>query len=138
MQPERSFLLNTNHKVREHILRLTKPVKARFLRILFSRFLLFALLIILQFTLLGILLYILDEYFPWLAATLVLTAGAVVVYLFNTDMDSSAKPSSAARARCCARKKWAERPPSTRVRAIMIATMTRTTSVSGTEYQNMM
>lgn len=91
MQPERSFLLNTNHKVREHILRLTKPVKARFLRILFSRFLLFALLIILQFTLLGILLYILDEYFPWLAAALVLTAIAVVVYLFNTDMDSSAK-----------------------------------------------
>ena len=75
----------------EKIFRLAKPVKKGMLRLVFSRFLLFVALMALQVAVLLAAFRWLEPYIPSLALVQTLFVLAMVVYLFNNDMSTSAK-----------------------------------------------
>ncbi len=75
----------------EQIVRLAKPVKKGLLRLVFSRFFLIALLLVLQVVILvGAYKYFTDK-LPILINILRVFTLGMVIYLFNCSMDSSAK-----------------------------------------------
>lgn len=73
------------------IVRLAKPVKKGLLRLLFSRIFVFALLLILQVALLVMVYLQFREKLPALIYIQTVFAFGMIVYLFNSSMDSSAK-----------------------------------------------
>ena len=75
----------------EKIYRLAKPVRTGLPHLIFSRFLIIILLIILQVLLMVSLYLWLNHLFPYAAAFQGLFTLLIVIYLFNIDMDSSAK-----------------------------------------------
>ena len=76
---------------KEVVTRLAKPVKKGLLHLIFSRFFVVAVLLLLQVAiLLGVFRWVLD-YVPQLAAVQSAFAFIMIVWLFNSDMDSSAK-----------------------------------------------
>ncbi len=75
----------------EGVVRLSKPIKKGLLRIVFSRFFVIAVLLILQIAILiGAYVYFTDK-LPILINLMRLFSLGMVVYLFNCRMDSSAK-----------------------------------------------
>ena len=80
-----------NKKSGAEIIRLAKPMKKGFLRLIFSRFLIILSLLLLQIGIgLGFFWWI-TEYVPYLHIFRVLFTVAMVIYLFNNSMDSTAK-----------------------------------------------
>ena len=73
------------------VFRLAKPKRKGLLSLLFSRFLLIALLIVLQLAIAISVFFWLREYVRWISLLQGLFTLAMVIYLFNTDMDFSAK-----------------------------------------------
>ena len=73
------------------IFRLAKPKKKGFLHLLFSRFFVIVLLLLLQVVLLAGFYLWLNDYFSWFSVILWVFTAIMTIYLFNTDMDSSAK-----------------------------------------------
>ena len=79
-----------NKKSGAEIIRLAKPMKKGFLRLIFSRFLIILSLLLLQVGIgLGFFWWI-TEYVPYLHIFRVLFTAAMVIYLFNNSMDSTA------------------------------------------------
>ena len=75
----------------ESIVRLAKPLKKGLMRLVFSRFFVIALLLILQIVILiSAYVYFTDK-LPILINLMRLFSLAMVIYLFNCKMDSSAK-----------------------------------------------
>ncbi len=76
----------------ENILRLAKPYKTGIRHLIFSRFLIFILLILLQVLLMSVFyLWLNRRLAAWAAAIQGLFTTVMVIYLFNMTMDSSAK-----------------------------------------------
>ena len=75
----------------ESIVRLAKPVKKGILRLVFSRFFVIALLLVLQITILIVAYAYFTEKLPILISITRVFSLAMVIYLFNCKMDSSAK-----------------------------------------------
>ena len=73
------------------VVRLAKPVKKGLLRLVFSRFCVIALLLVLQIALLVVAYGFFTDKLPILINILRLFSFAMVIYLFNCPMDSSAK-----------------------------------------------
>ena len=79
-------------KREEGVIRLARPVKKGLLRLLFSRFLLFFLLIVIQAALFGVTVYgWINDWGPYASAVFFVFTVVMILYLFNSDMDSSAK-----------------------------------------------
>ncbi len=75
----------------EDIFRLTQPRSTGFLSILFSRFFIFAILIVLQIALwVGIVIWIRNKQPVYIVVEWIFTA-AMLIYLFMSEMDASAK-----------------------------------------------
>ncbi|MDO5459358.1 MAG: PLD nuclease N-terminal domain-containing protein, partial [Eubacteriales bacterium] len=80
-----------NIRENENVVRLAKPQRKGILRLIFSRFLLFFLLLALE---VGLIIYgfcYLDDKFPNLVYIWRLFSVLMIIYLFNCPMDSSAK-----------------------------------------------
>ena len=75
----------------EKVVRLAKPVKKGLLRLVFSRFGVIALLIVLQIALLIVIYTRFTKAIPVLVIFQTLFTLGMVIYLFNCNMDSSAK-----------------------------------------------
>ena len=75
----------------EEIFRLAKPKKKGILPLIFSRFLIIVLLLVLQVLLMVSFYGWLGEYIPYLTVVLRVFTLAMVFYLFNNTMDSTAK-----------------------------------------------
>ena len=75
----------------EEIFRLAKPKKKGLLPLIFSRFLIIVLLLVLQVLLMVGFYGWLSEYIPYLTVVLRIFTLAMVYYLFNNSMDSTAK-----------------------------------------------
>ena len=75
----------------ENVVSLAKPVKKGILRLVFSRFFLIALLLIFQIAILVAAYFWFTEQLPALVYIQWAFAFVMIVYLFNTNMDSSAK-----------------------------------------------
>ena len=75
----------------ENIVRLAKPVRKGLLRLVFSRFFVIALLLVLQVLILFAAYGYFTDKLPILINLLRLFTLAMVIYLFNCEMDSSAK-----------------------------------------------
>ncbi|MBR4691494.1 MAG: cardiolipin synthase [Oscillospiraceae bacterium] len=75
----------------EPIFRLAKPVRRGILRLIFSRFLVFILLLVLQVLLIIGFFRWLSGIYPWISSLLRLFTLAMVIYLFNSGMDSGAR-----------------------------------------------
>lgn len=75
----------------EEIFRLAKPKKKGLLPLIFSRFLIIVLLLVLQVLLMVGFYGWLGEYIPYLTVVLRMFTLAMVLYLFNNSMDSTAK-----------------------------------------------
>ena len=75
----------------ERVVRLSKPVKKGLLRLVFSRFCIIALLLVLQIAILIVAYGFFTDKLPVLLSLTRLFAFAMVIYLFNCGMDSSAK-----------------------------------------------
>ena len=75
----------------EKVVRLAKPVKKGLLNLVFSRFLLILVLMGVQVLLIISMFRWLEEYVPYIATVQTLFTLAMVMYLFNSGMDSSAK-----------------------------------------------
>lgn len=75
----------------EKVYRLAQPVKKGFLHLLFSRFLVIVLLLVFQVLLIWGVFRRLVEAVPFLGVLQTLFAVGMIIYLFNIDMDSSAK-----------------------------------------------
>ncbi len=75
----------------ENVVRLAKPVKKGILRLVFSRFGLIVLLLVLQIAILICAYGFFTKELPVLIVLLRLFSMAMVIYLFNCSMDSSAK-----------------------------------------------
>ena len=75
----------------EKVVRLAKPVKKGILRLIFSRFFVIALLLVLQIAILVVAYGYFSEKLPILITLLRIFSIVMVVYLFNCDMDYSAK-----------------------------------------------
>ena len=73
------------------VFRLAKPLRKGFLRLVFSRFLIIALLLVLQVLLMLSLYGWLSSYLPHMQAVQAFFTLLMVIYLFNSGMDSSAK-----------------------------------------------
>ena len=73
------------------VVRLAKPRKKGLLRLLFSRLFIIAALLILQLLLIVALNFWLTEQLPFFVGLESLFTLAMVIYLFNNDMDSAAK-----------------------------------------------
>ncbi|MBQ2455016.1 MAG: cardiolipin synthase [Firmicutes bacterium] len=76
---------------RETLLRLAKPMKRGLLRLVFSRFFLIVLFIVFEVLLVLSFYDWLQEYLNYLSAFQALFTVVMVVYLFNSSMDSSAR-----------------------------------------------
>ncbi len=76
---------------KEVVTRLAKPVKKGLLHLVFSRFFVVALLLILQVVILFAAFSRLSEYVPHLAAVQGVFTLVMIIYLFNMEMDASAK-----------------------------------------------
>ena len=75
----------------ERVVRLAKPVKKGLLRIVFSRLFLIILLLIVQLVVMaGLYLWLADRY-PWVLYVQWVLTFIVIMYLFNNEMDNSAK-----------------------------------------------
>ena len=75
----------------ENVVRLAKPVKKGLLRLVFSRFFVIVLLIVLQILLvIGVYGYLSDK-LPHFMIALRIFSAIMIIYLFNCEMDSSAK-----------------------------------------------
>ena len=75
----------------EKVLRLAKPVKKGLLHLVFSRFLIIFLLMVMQVLLLAGAFQRLGAYIPYLTVLQTLFTIGMIIYLFNISMDSSAK-----------------------------------------------
>ena len=75
----------------EGIVRLAKPIKRGLLRLVFSRFFVIALLAVLQILILIAAYVYFTDKLPILINVMRLFSLGMVVYLFNCEMDSSAK-----------------------------------------------
>ncbi len=75
----------------EKIVSLAKPVKKGLLRLIFSRFFVIALLLVFQVALMIMVYLQFREKLPLLLNCQYVFSFAMIIYLFNTDMDSSAK-----------------------------------------------
>ena len=75
----------------ENVVRLAKPVKKGILRLLFSRFFLIVLLLLAQVVLMGSIYLYFMEKLPVLLTIQIIFSFVMVLYLFNCNMDSSAK-----------------------------------------------
>jgi len=75
----------------EKVFRLAKPVKRGLLHLVFSRFLLILALLVLQVLLMVAFFRWLEDYLSYLTALQTLFTLGMIVYLFNSGMDSSAK-----------------------------------------------
>jgi len=75
----------------ETVYRLAKPVKKGILRLIFSRFLLIVLLLLLQVVLAVGFYTWLSQHYSWVSTVLKLFTMVMVVYLFNSGMDASAR-----------------------------------------------
>ena len=75
----------------ENVVRLAKPVKKGLLRLVFSRFFLIILLLVLQVLLLIAAYGYLTDKLPFLVTLQFLFTLCMIIYLFNCPMDSSAK-----------------------------------------------
>ena len=75
----------------ENVVRLAKPVKKGLLHLIFSRFFVIALLLVLQIAVLIVAYGFFTDKLPILINLLRLFSFAMVIYLFNCPMDSSAK-----------------------------------------------
>ena len=79
------------NEAEERVVRLAKPVKKGFLRLIFSRFFIIVLLLVLQVAVLvGAYLWFADKLHIMLYVQWIFTF-AMIIYLFNSSMDSSAK-----------------------------------------------
>ena len=76
---------------KESVFRLAPPKKKGLLSLVFSRFLIIALLLIWQVSLIVGFYGWLDDYFTYFSACVGLFSLAMVIYLFNSRMDSTAK-----------------------------------------------
>ena len=76
---------------KEKILRLAKPVKKGILHLVFSRFLLILLLLVLQVGVLVVLYGWLEEYIPHFTVAMGIFTICMVIYLFNSPMDAAGK-----------------------------------------------
>ena len=76
---------------KETVFRLAKPKKKGLLSLIFSRFLIIALLLVWQVSLLVGFYGWLNDYFTYFSACVGLFSLAMVIYLFNNRMDSTAK-----------------------------------------------
>ena len=75
----------------EKVLRLAKPKKKGLLRLIFSRFLIIGLLILLQILILVSLFGLLSDLVPYVQVIASLFTLVVIFYIFNSRMDTSAK-----------------------------------------------
>jgi cardiolipin synthase len=75
----------------EKIVSLAKPVKKGIMRLIFSRFFIFAILLVLQIALLVMLYLKFAEQIPVIMHLQWLFSFVMILYLFNSSMDSSAK-----------------------------------------------
>lgn len=75
----------------ENVVRLAKPVKKGLARLLFSRFFIIALLLVLQFGLLFGVYFRFAHLLPALLHVQWIFTFVMIIYLFNSSMDSSAK-----------------------------------------------
>jgi len=75
----------------ETVFRLAKPVRKGLLHLVFSRFLLIFLLLVLQVGLVVVFYGWLKEYIPYFTVTMSLFTVAMVIYLFNSSMDAAGK-----------------------------------------------
>ena len=75
----------------ERTVRLAKPIRKGLLRLIFSRFFLIALLLVLQVAILIVAYGYFTDKLPILITIMRLFSLAMVIYLFNCKMDSSAK-----------------------------------------------
>ena len=73
------------------IYRLAKPKKKGILPLIFSRFLIIVLLILLQIVFMVLFYAFLEEYSPLFSTFIGIFQIAMIIYLFNCSMDSSAK-----------------------------------------------
>lgn len=76
---------------KETVFRLAKPKKKGLLSLVFSRFLIIALLLVWQLSLIVGFYGWLNDYFTYFSAFVGLFSLAMVIYLFNSRMDSTAK-----------------------------------------------
>ena len=74
-----------------NIFRLAKPKRKGLLSLLFSRLLIIVLLMALQLVVLDGLFVWLKQYLHWISLLQGLFTAAMVIYLFNSNMDSSAR-----------------------------------------------
>ena len=73
------------------VYRLAKPMKKGLLRLLFSRFLIILLLMVLQIGLLVAMYLFLDQYLSHFAIAMLIFTAAMIIYLFNCPMDVDGK-----------------------------------------------
>lgn len=76
---------------REQVVSLAAPIKKGIMHLIFSRFFLLALLVVFQITLAVFALLWFDENAHYIISLLVALEVVMVIYLFNSSMDSSAK-----------------------------------------------
>ena len=75
----------------ENVVRLAKPVKKGLLHLVFSRFLIIGLLLVLQILIVIAAYGFLADKLPYFVALTRVFATIMIIYLFNSDMDSTAK-----------------------------------------------
>ena len=73
------------------VIRLAKPKRKGILSLIFSRFFIIALLILVEIALILIPLFLLEGFFQHFLATISIFTLIMLVYLFNSKMDSTAK-----------------------------------------------
>ena len=75
----------------ENVVRLAKPVKKGLLRLIFSRFFVIALLLVLQVLIIIAAYGYLADKLPHFLIVMRVFSAVMIIYLFNCEMDSSAK-----------------------------------------------
>ena len=75
----------------DNIIRLAKPKRKGIISLIFSRFFIIALLILVELAVILVPLFLLNEHFPHFVAGLGIFTIIMLVYLFNSKMDSTAK-----------------------------------------------
>jgi len=82
--------MNAAKNMEEESLRLAKPIKKGLLHLVFSRFFIFILLILVQVAIV-VTIYVWLDYIPWVSGFYILFIIGMIIYLFNCSMDSTAK-----------------------------------------------
>ena len=75
----------------EAVTRLAKPKRKGIISLIFSRFFIIALLILIEIAIILVPLFFLNEHFPHFIVCLAIFTVIMLVYLFNSKMDSTAK-----------------------------------------------